>query len=233
MVKDKGKQGGRKQWKQIGDCRYSDMAAFSFHPAKAIATGEGGAVTTNRKDLYEKLIMLRNHGITKESSKFKVKKSKLVGGWYHEMQCLGYNYWITDFQAALGLSQLTKVKKFIKKRRQIVQMYNSALSKIDGLKLPVEKKGVESAWHLYCIRFKTAEKRKKAFDFLKGKGIGVQVHYIPVHLHPYYRETFGYKEGYYPNAEDYYRQALSIPIYPKLKTAEIQYVIKILRQVFI
>lgn len=220
-----------RKWEKIGDCKYSDMAVFSLHPAKAITAGEGGVVVTNRKDLYEKLIILRSHGITKKRSMFKAKSSTLIGDWYYEMQYLGYNYWITDFQAALALSQLKKIKDFVKKRREIAYLYNKALSGRDDVRLPVEREGVKSAWHLYCIRLRTEEIRKKVFNSLRKQGIGVQVHYIPVYLHPYYKKIFGYREGYCPNAEYYYKRSLSIPIHPKLKIKELRYVVKTLKEI--
>jgi UDP-4-amino-4,6-dideoxy-N-acetyl-beta-L-altrosamine transaminase len=163
---------------KIGSCRYSDMTIFSFHPVKSITMGEGGAVLTNKKDLYEKLLMLRSHGITKDRATMK----KSDGPWYYEMQCLGFNYRATDFQCALGLSQLKKIDKFIEQRRRIAEIYKKELSKAKEIKLPVQSREVKSAWHLYPIRIDDSKvTRKGVFKYLLRNGIGVQVHYIPVH----------------------------------------------------
>ncbi|MCK4339984.1 MAG: DegT/DnrJ/EryC1/StrS family aminotransferase, partial [Candidatus Cloacimonetes bacterium] len=197
-----------------------------FHPVKHITTGEGGAVTTNRKDLYEKLLMLRNHGITKEEKKL----SYYEGPWSYEQHLLGFNYRLTDIQCALGVSQLKKLERFLKRRREIVLNYNENLSEIRELVLPVERSFAKSAWHLYYIRLKDRTKRKRVFKKLRQAGIGVQVHYIPVHLQPYYRKTFGYKEGDCKKAEKYYRGTISIPLYPAMKNEEIVYVIKTLKK---
>ncbi|MCG2705298.1 MAG: UDP-4-amino-4,6-dideoxy-N-acetyl-beta-L-altrosamine transaminase [Candidatus Omnitrophica bacterium] len=210
---------------KIGSCKYSDMAIFSFHPVKSITTGEGGAVLTNRKDLYEKLLIFRNHGITKDASCFTNYCSRTMGSWYYEQQYLGFNYRITDFQCALGLSQLKKLDKFVEKRRRIVNMYQRGLSGMGGITLPQEKAHVKSAWHIYCIRLKNYTERKRIFEKLQKSGIWPQVHYIPVHLQPYYREKFGYREGDYPNAENYYKRAMSIPLYPSMTKRDVKYVI--------
>lgn len=213
---------------KIGSCKYSDMTVFSFHPVKSITTGEGGAVLTNNKDLYEKLLLLRNHGITKDKRKFINKKE---GGWYYEMHELGFNYRITDIQSALGISQLKKLDKFIKRRREIVDIYNKELSEIDEIILPVERPYVKSSWHIYYIRLKNPQKRRFVFEKLQEKGIGVQVHYIPVYRQPYYQTNFGYKKGDYPKAEDYYHRSLTVPLYPKIKISGIINIMKILKGV--
>ena len=213
---------------KIGSCKYSDMAVFSFHPVKSITTGEGGAVLTNRKDLYEKLLMLRNHGITKNSSQLTAHSSELRGAWYYEQQYLGFNYRITDFQCALGISQLKKLDKFIERRREIAQFYDEALSNIDQIELPVERKYVKSAWHLYIIRLKDQPKiefkRRNILNYLRKSGIGVQVHYIPVYLHPYYQKL-GYRRGICLHAEEFYQRAISIPLHYSMSNKDIQYVI--------
>lgn len=210
----------------IGDCRYSDMAVFSFHPVKSITTAEGGAVLTNNEDLYKKLVMFRHHGVTKERDAFQ-NKEKNLGQWYYEMQYLGYNYRLTDIHSALGISQLRKLDKFIRRRREIVETYNEAFKNNSFFDLPVEKSYAKSAWHLYPIRLKDeyrAEKTK-VFTELRKRGLGVQVHYIPIHLQPYYQQL-GYKKGLCPNAEDFYEREISIPLYQSMSAEDVDYVVR-------
>ncbi len=198
---------------KIGACKYSDMTIFSFHPVKSITTGEGGAVLTNRKDFYKKLLMLRNHGISKDKAHFMRRDLRSNGSWYYEMQCLGFNYRITDMQCALGISQLRKLDKFLKIRREIAEFYNEQFSTIEDIILPSERGYVKSARHIYYIMLKEAARRRNVFDRLIKSGIGVQVHYIPVYLHPYYREKCNeYKPGICPRAEDYYCRAITLPL---------------------
>lgn len=214
--------------KMVGSCQYSDMTIFSFQPLKNITTGEGGAITTNQKELYEKLLMLRNHGITKKKELFLNPGKGEIGPWYHEMQALGFNYRITDFQAALGVSQLQKLCKFIKSRRQIVERYNSAFKDLKWLTIPHEKPGVFSAFHLYVVKINyqlLGKDRSKVMMELKKKEIYTQVHYIPVHLQPFYRNNFGFKPGDFPESEKYYRECLSLPLYPKLGDQDVKRVI--------
>lgn len=205
---------------KIGSCKYSDMAIFSFHPIKSITTGEGGAVLTNNKTLYKRLLTLRNHGIVKGNL------SKDYGPWYYEMQELGFNYRITDLQAALGISQLAKLNNFIQKRREIAQIYNRAFRNNPYFDIPEEKEYAYSSYHLYPIRLKGKfnNKRKKIFLRMRKNGLGVQVHYLPVYLHPFYKRL-GYKSGLCPQAEDYYAREISIPIFPALKKKQIKFVI--------
>ena len=217
---------------KIGSCKYSDMAIFSFHPLKSITTGEGGVVLTNRRDLYEKLLMLRNHGITKDNSQFTAYSSHITGPWYYEMQELGFNYRMTDFQCALGINQLRKLDRFLNRRRQIAKIYSNKLSKIKEIVLPEERPDRKSSWHIYCIRLRDFIKRKSVFEKLLKSHIGTQVHYIPIHLQPYYREKLGFKKGDYPEAEDYYKRALTIPLYPTMKPTEVKYVIATLKGIF-
>jgi dTDP-4-amino-4,6-dideoxygalactose transaminase len=218
---------------KIGSCKYSDMTTFSFHPVKSITTGEGGAITTNNKEYYEKLLMLRQHGITKDSSMFKVKGSRSKEGWYHEMQMLGFNYRITDFQCALGISQLKKLDKFIQRRSEIAGIYNDAFKDNEYFDLPIEKDYAKSSWHLYPIKLKDKykEKKKQIFNKLKEKGLGVQVHYIPVYFQPYYR-NLGYRHGLCLIAEKYYNRCLSIPIFPAMSDGDIKFVIEKIHEVF-
>lgn len=213
--------------KKIGSCSYSDMTVFSFHPVKHITTGEGGMVLTNNKKLYEKLIMLRSHGVTKDTEKLE----KNDGPWYYEQQILGYNYRISDLQCALGLSQLKKLDSFILRRREIVQRYNRELKDIEGICLPVEKEPAVSSWHLYYIRIEEVSKRLAVYEKMKEKGIFCQIHYIPVHLQPYYRDQLGYSSGDYPVAEEYYKKCISIPLYPKMSNEDVSYVVKSLKEV--
>lgn len=209
---------------KIGSCEYSDMTVFSFHPVKHITTGEGGAVTTNRRDLYKKLLMFRNHGITRDTG-------RRNEAWYYEQQLLGFNYRITDFQCALGLSQLKRLGRFVEKRKKISGYYNDKLLGIEGLTLPYEAPDVISSWHLYCVRLKDAAARRRAFDRLRKAGIGTQVHYIPVHLQPYYRKNLGYKKGDYPKAERHYSGALTLPVYPELELTDLKRIVKTIKEV--
>jgi len=221
--------GAEYRGKKIGNCRYSDMTIFSFHPAKSITTGEGGAVLTNNEDLYEKLKSFRTHGITKCENRFKFRNPERDGSWYYEMHDLGFNYRITDFQCAIGITQLKKLNDFIIKRREIVAMYENELSKLESIQLPIENKYVRSSWHIYCLRLKDHGRRKLIFDKLCSMGIAANVHYIPVHLQPYYRKRFGYKDGNYPEAEKYYESVITIPLFPSMKIAETRYIIKALK----
>jgi len=215
---------------KVGSCKYSDATVFSFHPVKHITTGEGGAVLTNRKDVYEKLVMFRNHGITKEEKKFLKPKE---GDWYYEMQFLGFNYRMTDIQASLGISQLKKLDTFVKRRREIAKIYNKLLRNTHFFELPPEKEYAFHSYHLYHLRLKEEYKGKKKeiFSLLRKKGIGVQVHYIPVYLHPHYQKL-GYKKGECPKAENFYQRVFSIPIFPSMKEEEISFVVETLTETF-
>ncbi len=209
---------------KIGSSRYSDMTILSFHAVKHITTGEGGMILTNKKDYYEKLLMFRSHGITRDTSKLTNKKED---DWYYEMQLLGFNYRITDFQCALGIQQLRKLEDFIKKRREIVENYNNAFEIFEEITIPTEPSYVKSSWHLFTIRVREA--RKRIFKALREKGIGVNVHYIPVYWQPYYQKL-GYKKGICPRAEKYYEQAITLPLYPRMKDTEIKYVIDMVKE---
>ncbi len=176
--------------KKVGSCCYSDMTTFSFHPVKTITTGEGGAVTTNNQELYEKLKMLRTHGITREKKDLAVNP----GPWYYEMQKLGFNYRLPDINAALGVSQLSKINTFRKRRNEITAMYNDAFGNIEWLEVPLAEAGSLFCFHLYVLKidyFKINKTRKTVMEILHGKGIGTQVHYIPVYSHPYYERNTG------------------------------------------
>ena len=216
--------GAKYNRKKIGSCNYSDMTVLSFHAVKHITTGEGGMILTNNKLFYEKLLMLRTHGITREKKKLNKTND---GDWYYEMQFLGYNYRITDFQCALGTKQMERLRNFIERRREIVERYNNAFKEVEGITIPIEKKGIVSSWHIYVIRVK--ERRREIFDALRRSGIGVNVHYIPVYLQPYY-QALGYKKGLCPNAEDYYRSAITLPLFPRMKDYEVNRVISRVRE---
>lgn len=214
----------------IGNCKYSDMTVFSFHPVKTITTAEGGAVTTNDEKLYQKLLMLRSHGVTKDE----LILTQNPGPWYYEMHSLGFNYRMTELQAALGVSQLNKLDFFKKRRREVIAMYNKAFADMRYLKTPVEPDDVCSCFHLYVtqIDFESLGKsRAQVMKELREKGIGTQVHYIPVPTQPYYKNTFGYKDGDYPVAEKYYEQELSLPLYPGLSDDDVYTVIKAVKEV--
>jgi len=193
---------------------WADMTMFSFHPVKHVTTGEGGIIVTDREDLRDALLLFRNHGMTKDPRRLE----KNDGPWYYEMHDLGHNCRMTDIQAALGVSQMTKLQRFVDRRKAIAARYNAAFAGIPGLKIPYQHPAAESSWHLYILRWDPEVipgGRDRAFAELRGMNIGVQVHYIPVYLQPYYRKL-GYSAGLCPNAEAYYREALSIPIFPAM-----------------
>ncbi|WP_179009413.1 UDP-4-amino-4,6-dideoxy-N-acetyl-beta-L-altrosamine transaminase [Winogradskyella forsetii] len=209
-----------------GNGNYADLAIFSFHPVKHIASGEGGMITTNDKALYEKLLQLRTHGIIKNNDAY-TNSVEFAGGiedypgWYMEMQDLGYNYRITDFQAALGSSQLTRANEGIKRRREIASTYFSAFK--DESFIKGQSRVVDGhAYHLYVIE---VEDRLGLYNHLRSKNIYAQIHYIPCHLMPYYKQ-FGWKEGDFPHSENYYKRCISLPMYPTLTDVEQDYVIK-------
>lgn len=208
----------------IGNCKFSDMAVFSFHPVKHITTGEGGAVTTNNKEFYKRMLMFRTHGITGNKE---ILKNRREGKWFYEMQYLGFNYRMSDIQAALGISQLQKINQFIKKRRRIASVYDKFFKDNPYFDIISAVEKNIAAHHLYPIllRNKSKNNKKKIFDQLRKKGVGVQVHYIPVYLHPYY-QNLGYHQGLCPVAEKFYKREISIPIYPAMNNNNITYVIK-------
>lgn len=201
----------------VGNSKYADMTVFSFHPVKHIATGEGGAITTNNKELYTRLSILRTHGITKDPDKLE----KCDGGWYYEMEELGYNYRITDFQAALGVSQLKRLSWSIERRNAIANKYNKAFEGT-SIKTPIVAANVTHAYHLYIIQL---DNRKELYDYLRSQNIFAQVLYIPAHIMPYYK-NLGWKEGDCPVAEEYYKHCLALPMFPTLTEEEQDYVIE-------
>jgi UDP-4-amino-4,6-dideoxy-N-acetyl-beta-L-altrosamine transaminase len=213
---------------RIGDCAYSSMAIFSFHPVKHITTGEGGMITTNSEKLYQKLLLFRSHGITKGPDKL---LSKNEGPWFYEMQELGFNYRITDFQCALGISQLKKADAFLEKRRKIANKYTIAFSAIDEIEILKESEDAKRAYHLYVIKVKDKKIRLRLFNYLKKNDIFCQVHYIPVHWHPYYQKL-GYKKGDCPKTGEFYEKIISLPIYPGLKSKEQEKVIRVIKNFY-
>ena len=212
-----------------GNGGFADLSVFSFHPVKHIATGEGGMITTNNPELYQQLLTLRTHGITRNTDLYENSIEFAVGNgvsngeyplWYMEMQELGYNYRITDFQAALGISQLSRAEQNLVKRRAIAQKYTDSLNSLDEV---IHSSGVVEghAYHLFILE---VNDRKGLYDYLRSQHIFAQIHYIPVHLMPYYKKQ-GWKEGDCPNAEKYYSRCISIPMFPSMTEEEIQRVI--------
>jgi UDP-4-amino-4,6-dideoxy-N-acetyl-beta-L-altrosamine transaminase len=202
----------------------ADASTFSFHPVKTVTTGEGGAVLTDDAALNERVLTFRTHGIVHKRESF--SHPERGGDWYHEMQILGFNYRMTDISAALGQSQLGKLARFIARRRQIAARYDVELASIPGLRLPAVPAGLEPAWHLYVIRvLGSTSTRRPFFERLRSRGIGVQLHYIPVYRHPYYEEL-GYRGGCCPVAEDFSDRAMSIPIHPGMTDHDVDRVIE-------
>ncbi|QTA87897.1 UDP-4-amino-4,6-dideoxy-N-acetyl-beta-L-altrosamine transaminase [Desulfonema magnum] len=202
---------------------YADTAILSFHPVKHITTGEGGAILTNSKEFQEKVKILRTHGMTKDENRLE----KNDGPWYYEMHELGFNYRITDIQCALGISQLKKLERFIQRRQEIAHYYDSVFEGDERFIIPQCAEDISHAYHLYPlqIRFDRISITKKAlFERLRGKNIYCQVHYIPIHLQPYYRKNFGFQPGDFPVAEKFYEQEMSIPVYPQLETEDLEYI---------
>ena len=223
--------GGRYLDSQIGSCKYSDITVFSFHPVKIITTAEGGVALTNNKDLFEKMMIFRTHGITRdENSMHKAPE----GGWYYEQVALGYNYRMNDIQAALGLSQMKRVNEFVEARNKLADRYDIKLKDLP-VTLPSRSKKIYSSFHLYVIRLRLEfikKSHKQVFQELRDKGIGVNLHYIPVHFHPYY-QSMGFAPGDFPEAEKYYQEAISIPIFYGLKEEKQNEVIKTITEVLI
>ena len=205
---------------------YADMTIFSFHPVKSITTGEGGAVLTNDREFYEKLLMFRSHGLTRDPKRL---KNKRYASWHQEMQLLGYNYRLTDIQAALGVSQMKKLDRFIAVRVKAAARYFTLLVDAPRIALPPEESLASSAWHLFVIHVDMGL-RDRVFDKLRAVGIGVQVHYLPVYLHPYYAEL-GYRKGLCPNAEQFSFSALSIPLFPGITEQQQLFVVKKLKSI--
>jgi dTDP-4-amino-4,6-dideoxygalactose transaminase len=229
--------GGSERGRKIGACEFSDMTVFSFHPVKIVTTGEGGMILTNRADLYEMLVLLRSHGITRDPARMEAESP---GSWYYEQIALGFNYRMTDIQAALGASQMTRIDEFVARRRQLADRYDRLLAEFP-LSRPGRRDNTESAWHLYTIRLGKnplptrggglgwGGVRREVFEHLRAAGIGVNVHYIPVHTQPYYRRL-GFRTGDFPRAEAYYEAAITLPLYYDLSEALQDQVVEALGQ---
>lgn len=217
--------GGSYKGKPIGSCEYSDLSVLSFHPVKSITTAEGGALTTNNSELAVKCKLYSSHGITKDQE---LMQGESQGAWYYQQICLGYNYRMSDLHAALGLSQLAKLDGFIAKRRRLASSYFEKLSNLP-VQLPSNKDLNESSWHLFMIELKDQD-RKEVYNKLHKLGIAVNVHYIPIHLHPYYKKL-GFAEGQFQNAENFYAKALTIPLFVELTDAQQDEVINALETV--
>jgi UDP-4-amino-4,6-dideoxy-N-acetyl-beta-L-altrosamine transaminase len=221
--------GSRYRRQRIGGCAHSDLAILSFHPVKHITTGEGGMILGRDPALGKRLGQLRSHGITRDPAEM---TESSPGPWYYQQLELGYNFRMTDLQAALGLSQLQRLDTFVQRRQWLAQRYQRALRGLP-LTLPVSRPGTISAWHIYVVRLQLASlrpSRREVFEAMRAAGCGVQVHYIPVHLQPYYRKL-GFRPGDFPHAEQYYEEALTLPLYPGLKAKAQDRVIAILRDV--
>jgi dTDP-4-amino-4,6-dideoxygalactose transaminase len=215
--------------KKIGTI--GDTTSFSFYATKNITTGEGGMVTTNNKKIAEKIKILRLHGISRDAW----KRYSSEGSWYYEIIECGYKYNMTDIQASIGIHQLKKVESMRKRREEIAKIYNDEFEHIDELIIPTTKKYVKHAWHLYPLLIDTKKlniSRNKFIEELKKQNIGSSVHFIPLHLHPFYRKTFGYKKGDFPNAEWVYEREISLPIYPKMTDDDVIDVVSAVKKIF-
>jgi UDP-4-amino-4,6-dideoxy-N-acetyl-beta-L-altrosamine transaminase len=220
--------GGSYKGEPMGDCRYSDITIFSFHPVKIITTAEGGMALTNDDALAVRLGLLRSHGITRDPE---LMTSPPDGSWYYEQVELGYNYRMTDLQAALGCSQLKRLPQFVARRHEIAGRYDQLLADLP-ITLPWQHPDSHSAFHLYVIRLqldRIGTGRREVFDYMRDREVLVNLHYIPVHTQPYYRQ-FGFRDGDFPQAEQYYREAISIPMHPSLTDAEQDLVVEVLRE---
>lgn len=207
--------------KKVGSM--SDMTTFSFHPVKPITTGEGGMIVTDNEEFYKKMVLFRSHGITRDDSMM----TRNDGPWFYQQFDLGYNYRITDIQCALGCSQMKKLDRFLARRKEIVARYNEAFAECDSIITPYQLSDTESGWHLYIVQVKNCD-RRQVFETMREKGIGVNVHYIPVYMHPYYQEH-GYENVHCANAEEIYSHIMSLPLYPGLTSEQQDYVIDTLK----
>ena len=214
---------------KVGSCCYSDMTVFSFHPVKIVTTGEGGIVLTNNKELYEKLKLYRSHGITRDSD---LMTQEADGPWYYQQIELGFNYRMTDLQAALGCSQMDSLDKFVARRRYLVKRYNEKLKNLP-LRTPYQDEATNPSWHIYIIRVdftKVKLSKKEIFARMRDSGIVLNLHYIPVHTQPYYQKL-GFQKGDFPVSEKYYEEAITLPLYYDLTDEQQDEVIEALKEV--
>ena len=221
--------GGQYLDRPIGCCQYSDITIFSFHPVKIITTAEGGLATTNSEELAERMRLLRSHGVTRNQ---KLMTKDLEGAWYYQQIDLGFNYRMTELQAALGVSQMKRLDEFVAKRHSLQERYDSLLKDLPIIK-PFQAENTYSALHLYPIQIvlnKVQKSREQIFNELRDSGIGVNVHYMPIHMQPYYQQ-FGFNEGDFPNSEDYYSQAISIPLFHSMSLVQQDEVIAKLKMI--
>jgi dTDP-4-amino-4,6-dideoxygalactose transaminase len=220
--------GGRYKGEAIGNGRYSDITVFSFHPVKIITTAEGGMALTNDAEVATRLGLLRSHGITRDPA---LMTTPADGPWYYQQVALGFNYRMTDMQAALGVSQMSRLVEYVKRRHEIAKRYDELLADLP-ITLPRQHEDSYSAYHLYVIRLqldKIAVSHLQVFEALRAKDIMVNLHYIPVHTQPYY-QSMGFKQGDYPLAEQYYREAISIPMHPTLTQQEQDFVVECIKE---
>lgn len=220
--------GGSYLGQPVGSCQYSDITIFSFHPVKIITTAEGGMAMTQDTALATRMERLRSHGITRDAA---LMTHEPDGPWYYQQIELGWNYRMTEMQAALGLSQQTRLAEFVDRRNELADRYDCLLADLP-LDLPGRLHGARSAFHLYVVRLRDAAQHRAAFEALRASGIGVNLHYIPVHLQPYYR-GLGFTDGDFPVAEDYYKRAISIPLYSDLTDADQYRVVEALRKALV
>lgn len=211
--------GAEYEQKKVGN--FADLTIFSFHPVKHITTGEGGAVTTNKNELIEKLLLLRSHGIDKNA----LGRYGPDASWAYDMKYLGRNYRMTDFQAALGKSQLKKLDGFIERRNELAEMYNGLLKEVDFVRLPMIRGNVKSAWHIYTILLDESIHRDDFFNFMRAENIGVNVHYIPVYRHSYYIHNFNIDKKNFPVTEDTFRRIITLPLFPSMSEQQVEYVV--------
>ncbi|HDS1210616.1 UDP-4-amino-4,6-dideoxy-N-acetyl-beta-L-altrosamine transaminase [Shewanella algae] len=223
--------GGKYKGFPIGNCEYSDITVFSFHPVKIVTTAEGGAVMTNQKALADKVALLRSHGITRDPAQM---KGESHGGWYYEQIDLGFNYRMTELQAALGVSQMQRLEEFISSRHKLARIYDEKLKNLP-IVLPFQLENTYSGLHLYVIRLQLNEiekTHKQVFEELREKGVGVNLHYIPVHTQPYYK-SMGFSCGDFPEAEKYYQDAISIPMFHGMTSEQQEKVVAVLSEVLV
>ena len=214
------------EYQDIKVGNFADLTIFSFHPVKHITTGEGGAVATNNKELYEKISLLRTHGIDKNT----MERYGKDASWAYDMKYLGRNYRITDFQAALGKSQLKKLNRFIDRRNELASMYNKLLANIGFIRLPIVKSNIRHAWHIYTILLEKSINRDDFFKYMKNANIGVNVHYIPVYRHSYYIENLNFNKNDFPVTEDIFKRIITLPLFPRMENDSLEYIAETIRK---